>query len=593
MENYDLLGLSGGEILHQHLISHGVDHVFGHPRAAVPSLFGDVYKSPVISFIPSRHERGAGHMAEGYAKATRRPGVVFVGTDPRSSNMVTPMLDGLLNRTPMVVICGQAPDTKGTDGYQELSIIQQARACTKWRTSVQRLGQLPKAIDAAFAHAGGKQPGPTLVDILPGIGESVFDSHALQDSSNVSLVVQELNGLARGCISPSGSADYMYEKIVRVADVINQSRTPVICAGNGVLATARGCKLLSKISRKAQIPVATTLLGLGSFDETREEALHMIGIHGAPYANYAIRNADLLIVVGATLDERAVGNSVGFAAKALDKDRGGRGIVHFDINAEKLGKVIQPTEIILGDLSETLPILISLLTPVDERDGWLDQIQMWKKEYPFQIPVARAKNRPHPEQVVAELNRQTTPMKSSTTVTTSIGQHQMWTSQHFRCTHPHSLITSGSFTTMGFSLPAAIGAKLALPDQQVIAMDGDASFCTTMEELITALQHQIQIKVIVFNSRPGGALSPAEKSVYDINICCDSKSSLDFDRLARSMGCQGQRCERVEDLPHAIYWLLRCRGPALLDVATSEPEVIPIASSGTPQGTDVGIAYCA
>jgi acetolactate synthase-1/2/3 large subunit len=414
-----------------------------------------------------------------------------------------------------------------------------------------------------------------------GIGEAVFDPQALKESSNVSLIVEQVDGEARSPVSLMSSTIHLYERIDRVADVINQSRSPVICAGHGVLASASGCMLLSKISRKAHIPVATTLLGLGSFDETREEALHMIGTHGAPYANYAIQNADLLIVIGARLDERAVGNADGFAPKARDKDGGGRGIVHFDINAAKLGKVIKPTEIIIGDLSETLPILLSRLKPGKERGEWLDQIQMWKKAYSLQVPPSTRNSRPHPQQVVAELNRQTIPMKSSTTITTGVGQHQMWTSQHFRCTHPHSLITSGSPSTMGFSLPAAIGAKLALPDQQVIAVDCDSSFCTTIEELMTALLYQIQIKVIVFNNRQPGIIFPMQRSNYGAKSYCDVQTNTDFDRLARSVGYQGQRCESIEQLPHSIFWLLRCRGPALLDVAVSEPGVISLASNGT------------
>lgn len=552
--------------------------------AGTLALFRDVYSSPVIRFIPSRHERGAGHMAEGYAKATRRPGVVFVSTDPSSSNVISPMLDGLRDGTPMVVICGQVPAAQENNVLREGNPMERLGACMKWRVRVQRLSDLPGAIDAVFLHATGKQPGPTLLDISSEIGEAVFDSQALEEVPSVPLMIEKVHEKACCIASPIADAHYLYERIVQVADMINQSRHPVICAGNGVLASPRGCKLLSKIANKAQIPVATTLLGLGSFDETREEALHMIGTHGAPYANCAIQNADLLIVIGARLDERAVGNADGFAPKALDRESGGRGIVHFDIDAGKLGKIIEPTEIILGDLSETLPVLLSLLIAVEDRVQWLDQIQLWKRLYTFEEPIRRAKHRPSPQQVVAELNRQTTPMKSSITVTTSVGQNQMWTSQHFRCTHPHSLITSGSLTTMGFGIPAAIGAKLALPDQQVIAVDGDASFCTTMEELMTALLHQVQIKVIVFNNRQQVILSQLQRE-YGVKACCDSRMSPDFDRLARSMGCQGQRCDRVEELPDAIYWLLRCQGPALLDVAVSQPGMVSIASNGTPMDT--------
>ncbi|KAE8356103.1 DHS-like NAD/FAD-binding domain-containing protein [Aspergillus coremiiformis] len=519
-------------------------------------------------------------MAEGYAKATRRPGVVLVSTDrPSSADMVTPMLDGLRDRTPMVVICGQESATPETDARSHF--MDRVRAYVKSRARVLRLHELPQAMDAAFGHATGPQPGPTIVDISPGLGDTVVDPRE-PDASNGSLVVEKTDGEHRR----RDGVDHRYDRIARVADVMNQSRRPVICAGNGVRASVRGCQLLAKISQKAQIPVATTLRGLGSFDETRDEALHTMGPHGAPYANCAIQHADLLIVAGAKLDERAVGDAEGFAPTALDKHRGGRGIVHFDIDAAKLGKVIEPTEIILGDLSETLRVLLSLLTPTTHRREWMEQIQRWKKPYAragVTVPATSDHHRPQPQQVVAELDRQTTPMKSTITITTGIDQCQLWTSQHFRCTHPQSLITAGRPTTVGFGLPAAIGAKLARPEQQVIAVDSDTSFGTTMGELMTALQHQIPIKAIVFNGhRPRSTRSEMQQSDSGGKACRESPASLDFDRLARSIGCRGQRCERVDELPHAIYWLLRCRGPALLDVATCEPDVVAMASNHAP-----------
>ncbi|KAE8150811.1 acetolactate synthase [Aspergillus avenaceus] len=567
MEGIPLKSATGGEILLECLAGQGVNHVFAQPGASAMPLFQNISKSPDIRFISSHHERGAVHMAEGYAKATRKPAVVLLTTDLNNPDAARTMLDDLLDNAPLVIICCHVAVAPG-QALSAIGIFEQARTRVKWSVSVQTLNMLPAAINMAFQHSQEGQPGPVLISVSSGIAEELLSAPSLDKPPTVPLVYEKV-GISHSPPLAGAREDDWQIKITYVANMINHSRHPVICAGNGVLASARGCRLVSKISQKALIPVATTLLGLGSFDETREEALHMVGTHGALYGNFAIQNADLIIVIGARLDENVVGDANSLAPNAVNRERGGHGIVHFDIDSNNLAKVIEPTQVILGDLSETLPILLSLVDRVNKRPEWLAQIRTWKKQYPTQVPESAAESCPHPQQVMAELNRQTTPMKSNITITTGIKEYHVWASQHFRCTHPHSLIGSDGVAAMGFSLPAAIGAKLALPQHQVIAVDSDISVCTTIEELFTALREQVEIKAIVFNNGQSSLLARMDELRYRMSDSCDPWINPDFDRLARRIGCQGQLCERVEQLPGCIFWLLRCRGPALLDVATS------------------------
>ena len=371
------------------------------------------------------------------------------------------------------------------------------------------------------------------------------------------------------------------DQLDKLVELIAISERPVICAGHGAVVSANGPALLSQLSEKCNIPVTTTLLGLGCFDETREMALHMLGTYGSPYANYAIQSADLIIVLGARLDDRVVGNPAGFAPLAQEAGRCGRGgIIHFDVNPETVAMVIKPTDVIVGDLSETLPMLLSQLGEQPPRDAWLSQIQQWKRQLPFRVPLSNSQERVTPQQVLAELDRQTSTIKHCTTVTAGVGQHQMWAAQRFRFKSPRSMITSGSLGTMGFGLPAAIGAQIDRPGHTVIDIDGDASFCMTMEELLTASQYNLPIKVIVFNNSTQGMISQLQRANYGGRVCYNSQINPDFVQLARSMKCEGQRCESSEGLAGSIQWLLQCQGPALLEILMDEVEMLPIVQSG-------------
>ncbi|KAF9888821.1 hypothetical protein FE257_008190 [Aspergillus nanangensis] len=567
MAKDNLLGLTGGRVLHELLANHGVKHIFGYPGGAALPLLDGLFRSTNIEFILAHHEQGAGHMAEGYARASGNPGVALVTSGPGTSNIVTPMLNALLDGTPLVVICGEvSTDVQGTGAFQEIDVMSLARTCTKWCTCVQRIDELTSAIHTAFHYAKQGRQGPTLVAIPKDIAAGVFDPEAARTpppSTVRGVVCHECTPNTTQCNDRS--------HIEYVARLINGAHSPVICAGNGVLASHDGPAVLREIAERACIPVATTLLGLGCFDQEHPLSLGMVGMYGSPQANRSVQNADVIIALGARLDERAVGNAEEFGRCARVKAQSGQGgLVQFDIKSSTVGHVIRPTELIIGDLSKTLPMLLAGLKRT-KHVSWLGRIAQWKQPESYQLESPR----PTPEQVMEELNRQTAYTRKSTIISTGVGQHQMWAAKYFGWRYPRTFISSCGLGTMGFGLPAAIGAKLARPECEVVDVDGDASFCMSMEEFLTAAQYGVAVKVIVFNNQQQAMIAQIQKRDYGGRECFARQKNPDFVMLAQSMGCEGLRCSLSSGLSASIHWLLRCRGPALLEVILAEPEMAP------------------
>lgn len=549
----------------------------GYPGGASLPLMDSLYRAHRFEFILAHHEQGAGHMAEGYYRTSKKPGVVMVTSGPGSSNTVTPMLDALLDGTAIVVICGQVPTaSQGKGAFQEINIDELARTCTKWSTTVQRVWELPMAVRSAFQHAVEGRPGPVLISVPKDVAQATFDLEALQAYQNL-----KVDCLAPSPDPPRKDSANIIQDLDHVAKQLNDSQRPIICAGNGALATQEGAALLRQMMKNYRIPAATTLLGLGCFDHDHPLSLGMFGTYGTPCANYAVQSADLILVMGARLDERAVGKASGFAPYAREKAEDGKGgIIHFDISPDFLGKFVTPTHVILGDLSITVSALLRRLKRT-ERPDWLGLIRHLKEKYPLSPILSETKHsRPLPQEVIAELNHQTASMRDPVTIATGVGQHQMWTAKHFDWKHERFLVTSGGLGTMGYGLPAAIGSKTARPSNQVVCIDGDASFCMSMEELLTASQHGVAVKVIIFNNQEQGMISQLQHEGYGGRICYAQQDNPDFVRLARSMNCQGRRCFFKEDLPGCIEWLLRCDGAALLEMLIEETEMVPIVPSG-------------
>ncbi|PWY75068.1 hypothetical protein BO70DRAFT_388838 [Aspergillus heteromorphus CBS 117.55] len=560
MANNKFLNRTGGEVLRELLLAHNVEHIFGYPGGAALPLFDGVFaKQPAASslqFILAHHEQSAGHMAEGYARASQKPGVVLVTSGPGSSNTVTPMFNALLDGTPLVVICGQVGTAvQGTLAFQEIDIVSLAKTCTKWCTCVQSIADLPGSIDAAFHHATTNRAGPTLVAIPKDIGKAVFDEHALRQSSQCSqcLPSPPSSGASSGASSPTRmmyNIASQYDRIEHIAHLVRQSHRPVICAGAGILHARHGPALLAQISQIASIPVTTTLLGLGGFDEALPTALHMVGTHGTPYANMAVQHADLILALGARLDERAVGNPSLYAPHARHPATG-LGVIYFDFSRDTIAKVIPATEHIEGDLADTLPVLRQHLTS-DPRPGWMQTIASWKHKYALNAPPTQPI---HPHTLLTTLQAiLPPPSHQPVTLTTGVGQHQMHTARSFTFAPPSfaptsCLITSGSLGTMGFGLPAALGAKLAVPNNLVIDIDGDASFCMSMDALLTAQQAGVDVKVIVCENGGQGMIRQLQEMDYGGRVFGTGEREgggvVDAVGVARAVACRrdGVRAE--------------------------------------------------
>lgn len=574
------VGLSGGEIFHEMMLRLGVKHVFGYPGGAILPVFDAIYNSKHFDFVLPKHEQGAGHMAEGYARASGKPGVVLVTSGPGATNVITPMQDALSDGTPMVVFCGQVPTTAiGTDAFQEADVVGISRACTKWNVMVKNVAELPKRIKEAFEIATSGRPGPVLVDLPKDVTAGILRRSIPMQStlpshpSAATLAAREL------------SRKQLEGTISRVADLVNIAKKPIIYAGNGVLGNPEGPALLKELSDKAAIPVTTTLQGLGGFDELDPKSLHMLGMHGAAYANMAMQEADLIIALGARFDDRVTLNIAKFApqAKAAAAEKRG-GIVHFEIMPKNINKVVQATEAVEGDVATNLVELIPKVKAVKDRPEWFAQINDWKKRFPLS---AYEKGTPDglikPQELIEKLSDMTANRKQETVIATGVGQHQMWAAQHFRWRYPRTMITSGGLGTMGFGLPAAIGAKVARPDALVVDIDGDASFNMTLTELSTANQFNIGVKVIVLNNEEQGMVTQWQSLFYEDRFAHTHQKNPDFVKLAEAMGVQARRCTKPTDVEASLEWLINGSGdgPALLEVVTDKKvPVLPMVPAG-------------
>ncbi|KAF2167980.1 hypothetical protein M409DRAFT_53917 [Zasmidium cellare ATCC 36951] len=581
--DHSFVGMTGGEIFHEMMLRHGVKHVFGYPGGAILPVFDAIYNSDKFNFILPRHEQGAGHMAEGYARASGKPGVVVVTSGPGATNTITPMQDALMDGTPMVVFSGQVVTSAiGSDAFQEADTVGISRACTKWNVMVKNVAELPRRINEAFEIATSGRPGPVLVDLPKDVTGGKLNRPIPMAStlpthpSAATMAAREL------------SLKQLDGSIRRSANLINIAKKPVIYAGQGVLGHPDGPKLLKELSEKSQIPVTTTLQGLGGFDELDPKALHMLGMHGSAYANMAMQEADLIIALGGRFDDRITGAVARFAPQArLAASEGRGGIVHFDIMPKNINKVVQATEAVEGDVTANLALLMPHIESRTEADrkSWFDQIAAWKERFPWAYekedgPDGKIK----PQTVITTLSDMTADRKEDTIIATGVGQHQMWAAQHFRWRTPRSMITSGGLGTMGYGLPAAIGAKVAQPDKLVIDIDGDASFLMTQTELGTAAEFNIGVKVIVLNNEEQGMVTQWQSLFYNDRFAHTHQRNPDFVKLAEAMYVPARRTTKLATLKDDLDWLIRGSGdgPAFLEVVVDQKvPVLPMVPGGS------------
>ncbi|KJK94432.1 hypothetical protein H633G_01813 [Metarhizium anisopliae BRIP 53284] len=575
------IGKTGGEIFHEMMLRQGVKHIFGYPGGAILPVFDAIYNSKHFDFILPRHEQGAGHMAEGYARASGKPGVVLVTSGPGATNVITPLQDALSDGTPLVVFCGQVPTTAiGSDAFQEADVVGISRACTKWNVMVKNVAELPRRINEAFEIATSGRPGPVLVDLPKDVTAGILRKAIPTETALPSLP----SAASRAAMEHSHKQ--LQASIKRVAELVNISKQPVIYAGQGIVQSENGPEFLRELSEKCSIPVTTTLHGLGGYDELNEKALHMLGMHGSAYANMAMQEADLIIALGGRFDDRVTGNIAKFApgAKAAAAQKRG-GIVHFEIMPKNINKVVQATEAIEGDVAASIKLLLPEVEPrsMEDRKAWFDKINEWKKKWPLSHYDRSERNGLiKPQTLIEELSNLTADRKHKTYIATGVGQHQMWTAQHFRWRHPRTMITSGGLGTMGFGLPAAIGAKVAQPEALVIDIDGDASFGMTLTELATAAQFNIGVKVIVLNNEEQGMVTQWQNLFYEDRYAHTHQVNPDFVKLAESMHVQSRRLVAPAETVDALKWLIDSEGPALLEVVTDKKvPVLPMVPAGS------------
>lgn len=570
----EFIGKTGGEIVHEMLKRHKVKHVFGYPGGAILPVFDAIYESKHFEFILPRHEQGAGHMAEGYARVTGKPGIVIVTSGPGATNTITPLQDALCDGTPMIVFSGQVPTSAiGTDAFQEADIVGISRFCTKWNILVDNIAMLPLRINEAFFVATSGRPGPVLVDLPKDVTAGKLQKPAYTKSSIASLRkrVFEIEEHHTGTVAKVEN---------RVVELINQSKRPVIYAGQGVI-SSNASNILKEFAKKANIPVTTTLQGLGAFNELDPLSLHMLGMHGSAYANYAMQRADLILAIGARFDDRVTGYVPKFAPEARKAEAEGRGgIVHFDIMKKNMNKVLSSTLQVVGDCGQNMQKIIPRLVH-RERANWMSELVELKRQHPFRYIESKEGDRLKPQRIIEELDLQTRHIKDKVIITTGVGQHQMWAAQFYRWTAPRSFVTSGGLGTMGFGLPAAIGAQVAKPDHIVVDIDGDGSFSMTAMELATAAEFNIPVKVLLLNNDFQGMVKQWQDLFYEERYSGTVMKNPDFVKLAQAMHCHALRVSKEEDVADAVAEFLACKGPVLLDAVVDAAEhVYPMVPAG-------------
>jgi acetolactate synthase-1/2/3 large subunit len=532
---------AGAEIIVETLLEQGVDTMFGYPGGVVLPLFDRLYDAPIRFVIP-RHEQGGCHMADGYARASGKVGVVVTTSGPGACNLTTGLATAMMDSIPIVAMTGQVrTELIGNDAFQEADSTGITRPVTKYNCIVKDVKDLARLIREAFHIASTGRPGPVLVDIPVDVSVA-----------RCSVDGDEPMKLPGYRLQAKGHK----RQILTAAEAINQSEQPVLYVGGGVI-SANAAEELRALARKANLPVTMTLLGLGSYDQSEPGSLDMLGMHGSAYANYAVQECDLLIAVGARFDDRVTGKLKTFAPQAK--------IIHVDIDPSSISKNVRVDIPVVGDAKTILAELVNKVQ-FRERKGWFKKIAEWKRKYPFRY--GNSSSTVKPQYVIEEICRQT---DGKAIVSTGVGQNQMWTAQFYKFSRPRQLISSGGLGTMGFGLPAAIGAQVARPDETVIDIDGDHSFNMTMTELRTAVEHNLPIKVCILNNGYMGMVRQWQELFYGKRYSKSYLSNPDYATVAEALGAVGITCDKKADVAKVVTQMLKAERPCVVDFKI-EPE---------------------
>jgi len=563
---------TGAFALIDSLVRHNVKHIFGYPGGAILPIYDELYaweKEGFIEHILVRHEQGAAHASDAYSRSTGKVGVCFATSGPGATNLVTGIATAHMDSIAMVVVTGQVGRSFiGTDAFQEIDIFGITLPIVKHSYVVRDTKDMSRIVAAAFFIAKYGRPGPVLIDVPKDVGLEKFDYTSVEPG-NIQLL---------GC---PPIINQNIKRIQQAANLIQQSNQPLLYIGGGAVISGAH-EEICQLSEYLQIPIATTLMGKGIIDETKPLALGMLGMHGTVYANYAVSECDLLIALGARFDDRVTGKLDEFACQAQ--------VIHVDIDPAEVGKNRIPQIGIVGEVKEVVKELIEVLKQEnnfnqDQTQAWRKRLNRWRTEYPLLVP--KNAQSLSPQEVISEISR----YSSDAYWTTDVGQHQMWAAQFIKTTQRH-WITSAGLGTMGYGLPAAIGAQIAHPNSQVICISGDASFQMNMQELGTVAQYGLPIKIMIINNRWQGMVRQWQQAFYGERYSHSNmeKGAPNFVQLAETFGIKGILIKNRQELTSNLSFIMEYDGPLVVDFQViPDTNCYPMVAPGKSNAQMMGV----
>lgn len=552
--------ITGGEALMRCLESQGVDLVFGYPGGTIMPVYDKLYgHQDKIRHILARHEQGAIHAAEGYARATGKTGVVIATSGPGATNLVTGIADARMDSTPLVVISGQV-GTKvlGNDAFQETDFIDITNPISKWGILVKKAEDLPDIISKAFFIANTGRPGPVVIDLPRDVQLELIEWKGYKKCNFIRTYVHR--------------PKFELKEIEQVADLLNKAERPLILAGRGVI-VSNAERVLGEIAEKADIPVATTLLGLSVLPSQHPLNKGMLGMHGNIGPNIATNRADVILAVGMRFDDRVVGKVSAYAPKAK--------IIHIDIDASEMGRTINPTLTVHADAKDALTPLLSLLHQRTHKE-WLDLFSKCERiEYDKVITGQLNRSAELPMTMAEVIKAVSDAMNADSILVTDVGQNQMSSVRYFQFSSPRSVITSGGLGTMGFGLPAAIGAKIGCPERPVCLFCGDGGFQMTLQELGTIMEYNVDVKIVILNNNFLGNVRQWQELFFGKRYSHTQLLNPDFIEIAKAYGIQGENVKTREEMSPAVERMIKTPGPYLLNVNIDpENNIFPMIYPG-------------
>ena len=560
--------MTGAEIVFQVLEDHNVRHIFGYPGGAVLPIYDELKNHKKIKHILVRHEQGAGHAAEGYARSSSKPGVLLVTSGPGATNAVTALTDAYMDSVPLVCITGQVPTHLiGTDAFQECDTTGITRPCTKHNWLVKDVNKLSTIMHKAFEVATTGRPGPVLVDIPKDV-QFAKGKYIVPKKMNVENLTTKING--------------MDKEIESAIELIKKSSKPIFYTGGGVINSGpKATELLRQLVSLTGFPITSTLQGLGAYPGNDPQFLGMLGMHGTYEANNAMHDCDLMINIGARFDDRITGKIDEFSPNSKK--------IHIDIDPSSINKNVKVDLAIVGDVKLVLEKVVSIFKQKDENfansnkqkiSSWWNQIETWRKKN--SLGFKNSKEIIKPQFAVQRLYELTKAQDAF--ITTEVGQHQMWAAQHYKFSKPNRWMTSGGLGTMGYGLPAAIGVQVANPDKLVIDIAGEASVLMTMQEMSTAAQYNLPIKIFILNNQWMGMVRQWQELLHEKNYSESYTEALpDFVKLAEAYGCVGIRANKPDELDSKIAEMLSVNKPVIFDCVVDKVEnCYPMIPSGKP-----------